>query len=39
MVRRYHNSQCRDTFGCLLGELPGLGLFSSTAEVTGFPEY
>jgi len=39
VVTRYHNGQCRNTLGCLLGELPGLGLFSTTAEVSGFPEY
>jgi hypothetical protein len=32
------DSQCRDTPGCLLGELPGLGLFS-TATVSEFPEH
>jgi hypothetical protein len=37
-VWRYHNGQCRDTLGCLLGELLGLRMFS-TAKLSGFPEY
>jgi hypothetical protein len=33
------NTTSRDTLGCLFGELPLLGLFSSIAEVSGFLEY
>jgi hypothetical protein len=38
-IRRYHNGQCRETLGGLLADLPDLGLFSATAEVSGFTEY
>jgi hypothetical protein len=39
VVRRYRNGQCTDTIGRLFGGLPDLGLFSSTIEISGFPEH
>jgi hypothetical protein len=35
VVRRCHNGQCKDT----LEGLPDLGIFCSTAEVSGFVKY
>jgi hypothetical protein len=39
VVRKYHNSHCRDTLGGLFEGLPDLGLFSPSAEVSRFSEH